>query len=71
MDFDVEIAVLMARDGGPVTNLPVSVHYPDAAAGGVSHFRPLRDNLRLFWLHSRMCTRGAVSFFLRLFRIRR
>lgn len=71
MDFDVEIAVLMVRDGGPVRNLPVAVHYPAAEAGGVSHFRPLRDNLGFFWLHCRLCTRGAIAFFRRLLGFRR
>jgi hypothetical protein len=71
MDFDVEIAVHMARAGVPIINLPVKVHYPSAEHGGISHFRPLRDNLRLFWLHCRLITRGINGWFLRLLRIRR
>ncbi|MFT7581541.1 MAG: glycosyltransferase involved in cell wall biosynthesis [Myxococcota bacterium] len=71
MDFDVEIAVQMARDGGPVVNLPVAVRYPSKAEGAVSHFRPFGDNLRLAWLHCRMCTRGATSWCLRKLRLRR
>jgi glycosyltransferase involved in cell wall biosynthesis len=75
MDFDVEIAVRLAWTGMPVINLPVRVVYPDAEAGGVSHFQPLRDNLRFSWLHSRLMTtkifRGVVGFFGRLLRGRK
>jgi len=56
MDFDIEIAVRMARQGTPVANLPVGVRYLAAQDGGISHFQPVRDNLRLFRLHTRLCT---------------
>lgn len=62
MDFDVEIAVRMARAGVPVVNLPVGVHYPTSADGGVSHFQPLRDNLRFCLLHSRLCIAGLFGW---------
>jgi glycosyltransferase involved in cell wall biosynthesis len=62
MDFDIEIAVLMARAGAPVVNLPVRVRYLDRAAGGVSHFDPLADNLRFFSLHTRLCTSGVLGW---------
>ena len=60
-----EIAVRMAWTGMPVVNLPVGVRYLDAAEGGVSHFRPLGDNLRFGWLHSRLCTRASWNWFWR------
>ena len=56
MEYEVEIAVRMARAGVPIVNLPVGVRYLPKAEGGVSHFRPLRDNLRLSWMHCRICT---------------
>ncbi|MBX3464588.1 MAG: glycosyltransferase [Planctomycetes bacterium] len=65
MDFDVEIAVRLARAGVEVVNLPVHVRYPTAAEGGVSHFQPVRDIVRLSWLHSRICTGLSVRWALR------
>lgn len=56
MEYEVEIAVRMARAGVPIVNLPVGVRYLAKAEGGVSHFRPLRDNVRLSWMHCRICT---------------
>jgi len=56
MDFDVEIPVRMAWRGVPIVNFPVPVRYLSAEEGGVSHFQPLRDNLRFSWLHTRLCT---------------
>ena len=56
MEFDVEIAVRMARAGVPIVNLPVNVRYLSAGEGGVSHWRPVRDIARLSWMHSRICT---------------
>jgi polyprenyl-phospho-N-acetylgalactosaminyl synthase len=60
MDFDVEIAVRIAWSGIPIRNLPVGVRYLTAEEGGRSHFQPLRDNLRLGLLHSRLCTEGSM-----------
>lgn len=60
MDYDVEVAVLLARAGTPTINLPVEVRYLSAEEGGISHFHPLYDNLRLSWFHTRLCT--ALSF---------
>lgn len=69
MDFDVEIAVRLAWMGLPIVNLPVSVRYLAEDEGGTSHFQPLRDNLRLGWLHSRLCTVGATRWCLRKLRL--
>ncbi|WP_049623027.1 glycosyltransferase family 2 protein [Frateuria defendens] len=51
MDFDTEIAVRLAWRGVPVRNLPTRVRYPE---GGLSHFRMLRDNLRISAMHTRL-----------------
>ncbi|TPV96845.1 MAG: glycosyltransferase family 2 protein [Myxococcales bacterium FL481] len=56
MDFDVEIAVRLAWARVPIVNLPVPIRYLTPEEGGVSHFQPLRDNLRFSWLHTRLCT---------------
>lgn len=65
MDFDVEVAVRLARAGVPIVNLPVGVRYLRADEGGRSHFQPLRDNLRLSWMHSRICTEACVRWVFR------
>lgn len=57
MDFDVEIPVRMAWNQVPIINVPVPVRYLSEEDGGVSHFQPLRDNLRFSWLHTRLCTK--------------
>lgn len=60
MEYEVEIAVRMARAGVPIVNLPVGVRYLPKSAGGVSHFRPVLDNLRMSWMHARICTGMSV-----------
>ena len=54
MEFDPEIAVRMVWAGVPVLNLATHVRYLTAAEGGVSHFRPLRDNVLMSWMHARL-----------------
>ncbi|MBL9100112.1 MAG: glycosyltransferase family 2 protein [Myxococcales bacterium] len=54
MDFDIEVAVRMAWMGVPIVNLPTKVRYLSAAEGGVSHFRMVRDNFKIGWLHTRL-----------------
>ncbi|MFG6446714.1 glycosyltransferase family 2 protein [Roseateles sp. BYS180W] len=51
MDFDVEIAVRLVWAGVPVLNMPTRVHYPQ---DGVSHFKVLRDNALISWMHTRL-----------------
>ncbi|WP_329740885.1 glycosyltransferase family 2 protein [Dyella sp. A6] len=51
MDFDTEIAVRLHWRGVPVRNLPTRVIYPE---NGLSHFRMLRDNLRISAMHTRL-----------------
>lgn len=62
MAFDVEVLVRMARSGVPILNLPVAVRYLRPEEGGLSHFQPLRDNLRMTWMHSRLCTMYATRW---------
>lgn len=57
MDFDPEIVVRMAWAGMPVVNLETRVRYLSPEQGGVSHFRMLRDNLLISWMHTRMALR--------------
>ncbi|MFO0627053.1 MAG: glycosyltransferase family 2 protein [Polyangiales bacterium] len=54
MDFDPEIAVKMVWRGAPVVNLPTRVRYVSRAEGGVSHFRLVRDNALISWMHTRL-----------------
>jgi glycosyltransferase involved in cell wall biosynthesis len=49
MDFDTAMIVRLAWRGVPIENLPTRVIYP---ADGISHFRMLRDNVRLTRMHT-------------------
>lgn len=51
MSFDTEIVVRMAWAGVPVVSVPTRVRYP---LDGISHFRMLRDNLQISWMHTRL-----------------
>lgn len=51
MSFDIDILVRLVWMGVPVQSVPTRVVYP---AGGVSHFRMLRDNLRISGTHTRL-----------------
>ena len=51
MDFDPEFIVRLVRAGVPVINIPTPVRYPET---GVSHFRIVRDNLRIGWAYLRL-----------------
>ena len=53
-DFDPEAAVRLAWCGVRIINIAVPVKYLSAAEGGVSHFRYVRDNLLLTWMHTRL-----------------
>lgn len=59
-DFDPEIAVRLYWAGRPTVNLPAACRYLSPAEGGVSHFRYIRDNLRMTWLHFRLITELLV-----------
>jgi glycosyltransferase involved in cell wall biosynthesis len=71
MDFDIEIAVRMVWHGAAVVNLPTRVRYLPAEAGGVSHFRMVRDNLRISWMHTRLVNLRLWRTLARWLRIRR
>ncbi len=68
MSFDVEIAVRLVWAGVSLLNLPVGVRYLSEEEGGRSHFQPVLDNLRLSWLHCRLCTTASVRWCLRRLR---
>jgi len=53
-DFDPEAVVRLCWRGVMPVNLPAPVRYYSVAEGGVSHFRYLRDNVLLTWMHTRL-----------------
>lgn len=53
-DFDPEAAVRLVWRGVAPINLPAPVRYLSAAEGGVSHFKYVRDNALLTWMHTRL-----------------
>jgi glycosyltransferase involved in cell wall biosynthesis len=53
-DFDPEAAVRLCWRGVKPVNVPAPVQYFSAEEGGVSHFRYLRDNTLLTWMHTRL-----------------
>lgn len=61
-DFDPEAVVRLCWAGVRPVNVDAPVRYLSAAEGGVSHFRYLRDNTLLTWMHTRL----FLGFLLRL-----
>ena len=61
-DFDPEAVVRLCWSGVRPVNLPAPVRYYRAEEGGVSHFRYVRDNALLTWMHTRL----FAGFVLRL-----
>jgi glycosyltransferase involved in cell wall biosynthesis len=61
-DFDPEVAVRLCWAGVRPVNVPAPVRYLSRECGGVSHFRYVRDNTLLTWMHLRL----VVEFILRL-----
>jgi hypothetical protein len=57
MDYDTAVLVRLYWRGVPVEQLPTRVVYPP---GGLSHFRMLRDNLRLIRMHALLIAGMAV-----------
>jgi glycosyltransferase involved in cell wall biosynthesis len=53
-DFDPEAVVRLCWAGVRPVNLEAPVRYLSAAEGGVSHFKYLRDNTLLSWMHTRL-----------------
>ena len=61
-DFDPEAVVRLCWTGVRPINVDAPVRYLAPEEGGVSHFKYLRDNLLLSWMHLRLFT----GFVLRL-----
>jgi glycosyltransferase involved in cell wall biosynthesis len=61
-DFDPEAVVRLAWRGVRPVNMDAPVRYFRADEGGVSHFKYLRDNVLLTWMHTRL----FIGFLLRL-----
>jgi glycosyltransferase involved in cell wall biosynthesis len=61
-DFDPEAVVRLCWAGVRPVNVDAPVRYLSAEEGGVSHFRYLRDNTLLTWMHTRL----FLGFLLRL-----
>jgi len=61
-DFDTEAVVRLVWRGVEPINVDAPVRYLSAAEGGVSHFRYLRDNALLTWMHLRL----MLEFLVRL-----
>lgn len=61
-DFDPEAVVRLCWAGVKPVNIDAPVRYLSADEGGVSHFRYLRDNTLLTWMHTRL----FLGFLLRL-----
>jgi glycosyltransferase involved in cell wall biosynthesis len=61
-DFDPEAVVRLCWYGVKPVNLPAPVRYFSPEEGGVSHFKYLRDNALLSWMHFRL----FLEFVLRL-----
>lgn len=53
-DFDPEAVVRLCWAGVQPINKDAPVRYLSAEEGGVSHFRYLRDNTLLTWMHTRL-----------------
>lgn len=51
MDFDTDIMVRLYWKGMPSIFVPTKVTYPE---NGISHFRALKDNLLITWMHTRL-----------------
>lgn len=66
MDFDTEIIVRLFWLGLPVINQPTRVIYPE---NGLSHFRLWQDNLRISWMHTRLCSGMLLRLPLLLWRM--
>jgi len=51
MSFDIDVLVRLVWEGLPIESVPTRVIYPER---GLSHFRMLRDNLRISGTHARL-----------------
>ncbi|WP_051849324.1 glycosyltransferase family 2 protein [Thiomonas sp. FB-Cd] len=67
-DFDPEAVVRLSWRGVRAINLPAPVRYLRPEEGGVSHFKYLRDNALLTWMHTRLLMGFLLRFPLLLWR---
>lgn len=67
-DFDPEVAVRLCWHGVRPINLAAPVRYFSADEGGVSHFKYVRDNTLLTWMHIRLMCGFALRLPLLLWR---
>ncbi|MES2831002.1 MAG: glycosyltransferase family 2 protein [Pseudomonadota bacterium] len=68
-DFDPEAVVRLCWRGVSPVNLSAPVRYFTTTQGGISHFRYLRDNTLLTWMHARLFM-GFLWHLPRLIRLR-
>lgn len=59
-DFDAEAVVRLCWRGVHPINLAAPVKYFRPEEGGVSHFRYLRDNVLLTWMHVRLIVESVL-----------
>jgi glycosyltransferase involved in cell wall biosynthesis len=59
MGFDIEIIVRLHWKNIPFIFHPVRVSYP---TDGISHFRPVRDNIRISWVYTRLCCEMLIRW---------
>ena len=65
MDFDVEIAVKAKWAGIPSRLISTQVVYPE---NGISNFHYLKGNLRISWMHTKLCLGMLIRLPLLLWR---
>jgi polyprenyl-phospho-N-acetylgalactosaminyl synthase len=66
MDFDPEVAVRLAWAGTPIARVPTHIRYFTRAEGGVSHYRPFLDTVRISVMHTRLVLTGLLLWLARL-----
>lgn len=59
--FEIEVLVRGAWAGVPLCEVPISVHYPPPGER-VSHFKAVRDNLRLTLLNTHLTLRSVLPW---------
>jgi len=52
MDFDIEVLVRLFWRGTTTQFFDTKVIYPEL---GISHFKAFEDNVRISWMHTRLC----------------
>ena len=70
-DFDPEAAVRLFWSGVPPVQIPVPCRYLAKEEGGVSHFKYVRDNILLTWMHLRLVPEWLLARFPSALRLKR